>query len=63
MHPYFFSLLYREQLAEYERQAEYRRHIPRQKGHLVKRFVSMVTRSRRSAATVPPVAAEARPCH
>jgi hypothetical protein len=63
MHPYFFSLLYRERVAQYERDAEYRRHFPKQKSHRLKRFVSLFTRLRRRTRTVAPVAAEARPCH
>ena len=60
MHPYFFSLLYRERLAQFEREAQYRRHLPKQKSHRLKRLASVLTRSR---PLVPPVAVKARPCH
>ena len=63
MHPYFFSLLYRERLAQFEREAEYRRHFSKEKSHRLKRFASVLTRSRRHAPVVSPVVAEARPCH
>jgi hypothetical protein len=65
MHPYFFSLLYRERLAQFEREAEYRRHFPKeakQANHRFKRFASALTRSRRTAPTAAPVASEAHPC-
>ncbi len=63
MHPYFFSLLYRERLAQFEREAEYRRHLPRRERRWPKRFASLFTRLRRPAPLAPPVVAEARPCH
>ena len=63
MHPYFFSQLYRERLAEFEREAEIRRLLPKRESHRLKRFASVLTRSRRTVPTVAPVAAEARPCH
>ena len=67
MHPYFFSQLYRERLAEFERQAEYRRHLRKRERPSLKRFGSLLAQSRRRVPTaaplVPPVAAEARPCH
>ena len=63
MHPYFFSLLYRQRLAEFERQAKYRRQFTKQKSQRVKRFVSVLSRPRRTVPTAAPVAAKARPCH
>ena len=63
MHPYFFSLLYPERLAQFEREAKYRRHLPKQDRRLLKRFVSLVSRSRRRAPVVTAASASARPCH
>jgi hypothetical protein len=63
MHPYFFSLLYRERLAQFEREAEYRRHLPKRERRLLRHVGSLLTRSRRPAPLVPPIAAKARPCH
>jgi len=63
MHPYFFSLLYRERLAQFEREAEIRRYLPKREHRWPKRFASWLPRSRRPAPLVPPVVAEARPCH
>ena len=63
MHPYFFSLLYRERLAEFERQAEIRRHLPKRESRRLPRFGSLLTRFRRHAPVVASAGAEARPCH
>ena len=63
MHPYFFSLLYRERLAQFEREAEYRRHLPRRERRGLRRFGSLRPTSRRLEPLVPPVAVKARPCH
>jgi hypothetical protein len=63
MHPYFFSLLYRERLAQYEREAEYRKHLPKREHRFLKRFASLLSRSRRRAPVVATAAAKAHPCH
>ena len=68
MHPYFFSQLYRERLAQFEREAEYRRHLPKRERRLLRQVGSLLMRSHRTVpiVTVPivaPVTAEARPCH
>lgn len=55
--------LYRERLAQFEREAEIRRHLPTRERRWSKRFSSLLPRSRKPAPLVPPVAAEARPCH
>ncbi len=63
MHPYFFSLLYRERLAYYEREAEYRRQLPKRERHLLERFGSLLPTSRRRTTVVTGASAGARPCH
>ena len=63
MNPYYFSLVYRERLAEFERQAEIRRHLPKREHRSLRRFGSLLTRSRRPAPVVAPITAEAHPCH
>ena len=63
MHPYFFSLLYRERLAQFEREAEIRRLLPKRERRSLKQFGSLLPRSRRRAQVVVPSVTEARPCH
>ena len=63
MHPYLFSLLYRERLAQFEREAEIRRHLPRREHRWPKRFASLLPMSRWRAPVVATAAAKAHPCH
>ena len=62
MHPYFFSLLYRERLAQFEREAEIRRLLPKRERRSLKRFASLLPHARRRALLVAPATAEACTC-
>ena len=62
MHPYFFSLVYRERLAQYEREAELRRQLPKQDHRLLTWFGSLLTGSRKRAPVVTNATAGAHPC-
>ncbi len=63
MDPYFFSLLYRERLAQFEREAEIARHLPKRERRGLKQFRSWLPGSQRRAPLITRTAAEARPCH
>ena len=63
MHPYFFSVIYRERLAQFEREAEIRRHLPKRERPRLKQFRSLLPGSPKRAPVVARTAAEARPCH
>ena len=64
MHPYLFSVIYRERLAQFERDAERRRQLPKPEPRPLRtRFGSLLSRSRRRTPVVTRTTAEARPCH
>jgi hypothetical protein len=62
MHPYFFSQLYRERLAQYDREAEYRRHLPKRERRLLRHVGSLLTRSHRPVPLVASAGAKAHTC-
>ena len=63
MHSYIAYELYRQRLAQYEREAEVRRQLPKREHRWLRRFGSLLPRSRRRAPVVARTAAEAHPCH
>ena len=62
MDPYLFSQLYRERLAQFEREAQYRRDLPKRERRLLRQVSSLLMGSRRPARLVPTTAAEACTC-
>lgn len=62
MHPYFFSQLSRERLAQFEREAQYRRDLPKRERRLLRQVGSRLMRSLRTARLVPATTAEACTC-
>ena len=63
MHHFIAYELHRQWLAQFEREAEIRRQLPKREHRWVKQFDSLLPRSRRRAPLVAHAAAEARPCH
>ena len=64
MNSYVAYELYRERLAQYEREAEVRRHLPKRQRRWLARFGLSLPRFRKRAPVVVARAvAEARPCH
>lgn len=63
MHHLIFLELHRQRVAQFEREAEIRRQLPKREGGWLKRFSMPVPRSRRRARLVARAAAEARTCH
>ena len=62
MHSYITYELYRERLAQFEREAELRRHLPRRERRGLRRFSGSIPRFRRRARLVAGAGAEAQPC-
>ena len=63
MHSYIAYELYRQRLAQYEREAEVRRQLPKREHRWLRRSGSLFARWRRPAPVVARTAAETRPCH
>lgn len=55
--------IYRQRVAQFEREAEVRRLLPQRERQRLTRFGSLLTTSRSRAPVVARAAAEARPCH
>ena len=62
MHSYIAYELYRERLAQIERDAEIRRQLPRRERRGVRRLSASISRFRRRAQPVAPAEPHAQPC-
>ena len=62
MHPYVTYILYRERLAQFEREAEIRRHLPKREHPRLKRFGSLRPVTRRRPPVVSPTALDTCSC-
>ncbi len=63
MNSYIAYELYRQRVAEYEREAEIRRNLPKREHRRMAQFRSLLPGHRRRVPLVARTATKARPCH